>query len=333
MRLDLALIARHPELSRRQARAAIERGQVTVDGATVCEPGRRLEPKAEIAWHRQRKALPRRIRDPFVLYHDEHVIVIDKPAGLLSVPTPGADRGGEDTAQARVGALLKRGSGRRPYVGRVHRLDRDTSGALAFALSREARSGLIEAFRRHDIERVYLALASGPPRAASGTIDAPIRDVYSRGRRGVARSGEPGSPSRTHWRVVELLGGAAALLEARPETGRQHQIRAHLAHAGLPLLGDRVYSAPSSAPPPAPPSVSAPRTMLHAWRLAFNHPLSGLRVATESPLPPDFASLLERLRARSSARAPRRGRAAEMPRRTQIIRSKNASTSSRSARK
>jgi len=184
MRLDLALIARHPALSRRQARAAIEKGQVTVDGVTVVEPGRRLETSAEVVWHPHRRARPRRILDPFVLHHDDHVIVIDKPAGLLSVPTSGG-RNTEDTALARVESLLRRVPGRRPYVGRVHRLDRDTSGALAFALSPEARAGLIETFRLHAIERVYLALVCGRPRDLQGVIDAPIRSVYSRGRRGI----------------------------------------------------------------------------------------------------------------------------------------------------
>jgi len=161
---------------------------------------------------------------------------------------------------------------------------------MAFALSPAARAGLIEAFRTHDIERVYVALVVGHPARESGTIAAPIRATYVGGKRGVARPGEAGSPSRTRWRVVRLLRDAA-LVEARPETGRQHQIRAHLAHAGMPILGDRVYGIQGRTRQ----GPSAPRTMLHARRLAFRHPISGELIVAESPLPPDFRSLLDRL--------------------------------------
>jgi 23S rRNA pseudouridine1911/1915/1917 synthase len=175
-------------------------------------------------------------------------------------------------------------------VERVHRLDRETSGAVAFALSREARAGLIGTFRAHRIERRYLAIVAGTPRADRGVVDAPIRDAWVSGRRAVARDEEPQKPARTRWRVRERFSGAA-LLEVELDTGRQHQIRVHLAHVGLPVLGDRVYGRP-----PGGDRSDPRRPMLHARRLAFAHPLTGEPIDVESPLPADFARALARLR-------------------------------------
>jgi 23S rRNA pseudouridine1911/1915/1917 synthase len=220
------------------------------------------------------------------------VLVIDKPAGLLSVPAPD---GGEETALGAVTAYVRHLHPRRPFVGRVHRLDRETSGALAFALSPAARAGLIELFRKHHIERHYLALVASAPRANEGLVDAPIRDAWRHGRRGVARPGEPAEPARTRWKVVERLGGAS-LLEVMLETGRQHQVRAHLAHVGLPILGDSVYGPASGLR-----GLSVTRPMLHARRLAFRHPISGQPVVAESPVPEDFAAALAWLRRRARA--------------------------------
>ena len=298
-RLDLALIALHPELSRRRAREAIERGQVDVDGQAVREAGHAVRGTQAIVWRPNRPALPRARLSLPRLYEDEHVLIVDKPAGLLSVPTSGAGAASEDTALARVADYVRHLRPRAPYVERVHRLDRDTSGALAFALTPEARQGLIALFREHRIERVYLALVWGEPRADGGEIDAPIRDAYLSGRRGVARPGETGVPALSRWRVRERLG-PATLLEVVIETGRQHQVRAHLAHVGLPVVGDHLYGNLRPLPGERP---RVTRLMLHAWRLAFRHPISGARVAAESLPPRDFARLVERLRQRRSPAA------------------------------
>jgi 23S rRNA pseudouridine1911/1915/1917 synthase len=286
VRLDLLLVRQHPGLSRRKAREAVEKGQVTVDGERVREPGRNVGEAAVLVFDRNRPALPRARCSLPILYQDEHVLVVDKPAGLLSVPAaPGL---GEDTALLRVQDYARRLKPRGAFAERVHRLDRDTSGAIAFALSAEARSGLVLTFRQHRIERVYLALVSGEPAADQGRIDVPLRERWADGRTGVVRGDEPGRPALTSWTVRERLPGAA-LLEIRIETGRQHQIRVHLAHIGHPILGDPVYGVRSRRR-------LGRRQMLHAARLGFAHPVTGDPVRVESPLPEDMRRLLAALR-------------------------------------
>ncbi len=290
MRLDLLLVRHHPSMSRRKTRDVIEKGQVSVDGRLVREPGRDVAEDAAVVFDPNRKALSRARCSLPVLYEDEHVILVDKPAGLLTVPSaPGLD---EDTALRRVQHYARRLKARGAYAERVHRLDRDTSGVLAFALSREARAGLIDTFRHHRIDRAYLAIVEGEPGTGSGTVDAPLREAWVSGRRAVARPGEEQRPARTRWRLRERLPGAA-LLEVRLETGRQHQIRVHLAHVGLPILGDPVYGRPARERP------LARRPMLHAFRLAFAHPVTGEPVSAESPPPEDFERALLALRRRS----------------------------------
>jgi 23S rRNA pseudouridine1911/1915/1917 synthase len=297
MRLDVALIHLHPGLSRRKAREAIEKGQVDVDGRAVLEPGHPVAETAAIRWDVNRRARARARSSLPVLYEDEWLVVVDKPAGLLSVPaTPG---GGEDTVLARVQEYARRLHPRRPYARAVHRLDRDTSGALAFALAPEARTALRALFREHRIERRYAALVEGTPRPEEGEVDAPLFEGYEAGRRRVARPGEPAREARTRWRVRERFAGAA-LLDVDLGTGRQHQIRVHLAHVGLPVLGDAVYRSRRGRP-----AVPVPRQMLHARRLAFRHPFTDADVTVESALPGDFQRVLSALR-----RASRRGGAA-----------------------
>jgi len=279
-RLDLVLIARHPGLSRRRAQDAITKGQVRLDGAVVREPGLGVPEDADLVWDPNRRALPRARLDLPRLFEDDHVLILDKPAGLLSVPAPASH---EDSVLARVAAYARR-LRRGAFVRAVHRLDRETSGALALALSREAADGLIGLFRLHRIERRYLALVSGGPPADAGVVDAPIRERYQGGRRGVARPGEEARPALSRWRVVERLP-RAALLEVELETGRQHQIRAHLAHVGMPVLGDAAYGR-RGAP------LHGRRVLLHAAVLGFAHPITAAPVRVESPLPEDFRRVL-----------------------------------------
>lgn len=293
-RLDLALVRAHTGLSRRRAREAIEKGQVLVEGECVREAGRLVREDAAIVWDPNRKALPRARSSLPILYGDEALVIVDKPAGLLSVPSS-PDARDEDTVLARVQDYARHLGRGRSYVGRIHRLDRDTSGALAFALAPGARSVLLGLFRAHRIERRYLALVEGRLRADSGVVEAPLHTSYEGGKRRVARSNEPFVPAVTRWRAVERFP-QGALLEIDLETGRQHQIRVHLAHIGLPVLGDAVYGFGRRD--------YAARPMLHARVLALPHPTTGALVRVESPLPPDFLKALTVLRRRGRLPAP-----------------------------
>lgn len=236
-----------------------------------------------------------------MLYEDPDILVIDKPAGVLTIPSsPRAV--GEDTILRRARAYAASTSRRRaprprgrPYVGLLHRLDRNTSGAMTIALSREAHARGRDLFRHHRFERCYLAIVWGVPEPRTGTMTARVSSAYVRGRRRVAAADEPGLEAATDYAVREVLRGAS-LVELTLHTGRQHQIRLHLEAIGHPIVGERVYVT-TSRPPGRPTAIGlVPRPMLHAWRLAFPHPITGVRVAVEAPLPRDFRRVLARLR-------------------------------------
>ena len=215
-----------------------------------------------------------------VAYEDEHLLVVDKPAGV--VVHPGA---GHATGTLVHGLAGRTAGGGEDRPGIVHRLDRDTSGLLVVARSDEAHERLQELVRNRELERRYVALVRGHPRSWRGRIDAPIgrdRDDATR------RSLDTDSPREavTHFEVGELLG-AHALLNVRLETGRTHQIRVHLAAIDLPVVGDRVYGVSDKV---------LKRQFLHANRLAFDHPFTGAKVEFESPLPDDLVAYLGRLR-------------------------------------
>jgi 23S rRNA pseudouridine1911/1915/1917 synthase len=212
-------------------------------------------------------------------YEDEHLLVVDKPAGLVVHPAPGHEGG------TLVNALLDRGiaGGDPERPGIVHRLDRDTSGLLVVARSDEAYSRLKELVRDRRLERDYLALVRGHPRSRSGRIDAPIgRDRHDPFRRSL----DTDSPREavTHFQVERLLP-EHAMLAVRLETGRTHQIRVHLAAIDLPVVGDPVYGVPDA---------ELGRQFLHANRLSFPHPYTGERVEAESTLPDELQAALER---------------------------------------
>ena len=279
------LAARVPALSRRRARVLLDLGGVFVDGARAKMAGRPVKAGQEVVAHlggaldratkqvgaearaRDERALPAYT----VVHEDPEVIVVDKPAGLLTAPTPESDRN-------NLAALLaRRAAGEQLFV--VHRLDLDTSGLLVFARTADANRVLSETFRRHDLLREYLAVVAGDVPDRLTRIDRPLR----------------GKPALTHVAVVErLAGGRATLLRARLETGRTHQIRLHLLAEGHPVLGDRQYGPGSAAPAGVAPP---PRMALHAARLAFAHPGTGAALSFESPWPADLAAWLDRLRA------------------------------------
>jgi 23S rRNA pseudouridine1911/1915/1917 synthase len=215
-------------------------------------------------------------------YEDDHLLVVDKPAGIVVHPAPGHSSG--TLVHALVGVSEGGETARR---GIVHRLDRGTSGLLVVAKSDAAYERLVELVRRRELERDYAALVKGRPRSRRGTIDAPIgRDRTDP----LKRSLDTDTPREaiTHFEVVELLRDHA-LLRVRLETGRTHQIRVHLGAIELPVSGDKQYGAAGD--------LGLERQFLHASRLAFEHPLTHTHVDVSAPLPPDLEQALERARA------------------------------------
>jgi 23S rRNA pseudouridine1911/1915/1917 synthase len=213
-----------------------------------------------------------------VAYADEHLLVVDKPAGVVVHPAPG--HAGGTLAQALAAAGAKGGEEGRPGI--VHRLDRDTSGLLVVARTQETYEQLQRLVRRRELTREYLALVVGRPRSRAGTIDAPIgRDRHDRLRHSLDT--DTPRAAVTHFELEELLPHHG-LLRVRLETGRTHQIRVHLAAIDLPVAGDPVYGVAGE--------LGLERQFLHAARLAFTHPVTGADVDVTSPLPADLAAAL-----------------------------------------
>ena len=217
-----------------------------------------------------------------VAYEDEHLLVVDKPAGVVVHPAQGHGQG--TLAQALAGRVA---GGEDPLrAGIVHRLDRDTSGLLVVARTEAAHAALKEQLRRREITREYLALVEGRPAARAGTIDAPLgRDRRVRTR--VSTDTDDPRPAITHFEVEEPLTGFT-LLRVRLETGRTHQIRAHLLAIGHPVAGDREYGGAGR--------LGLERQFLHAECLAFPHPVTGEAVEVRSPLPGDLRAVLDTLK-------------------------------------
>ncbi len=281
-RLDRFVAALPGVGSRAAAERLLAARAVLVDGVPRAK-SHRLEGGEEVLVEQAQEA-PRQAPMPElrIAYEDEHLLVVDKPAGVVVHPAAGHASG------TLVQALAGRTAGGDPgRPGIVHRLDRDTSGLMVVARTEGAYEGLRRLVKRRAVEREYLALVRGRPRSRTGRIEAPI----GRDRRApTRRSLDSDSPKDavTHFEVAELLPGHA-LLRVRLETGRTHQIRVHLAAIGLPVVGDPVYGAPE-------PGLK--RQFLHAARLAFIHPVTGEGVEVASALPPDLDEALRRARAR-----------------------------------
>ncbi|WP_159586151.1 RluA family pseudouridine synthase [Chelativorans xinjiangense] len=313
-RLDQWLAAAlAPDISRNRVQALIRAGAVTLEGAAVTEPKRKVSagelyqivlPEAE-APEPEGEAIPLT-----VLYEDDTLIVVDKPAGLVVHPGPGNWTG------TLVNALIHHcgdtlsgiGGVRRPGI--VHRLDRETSGVMVVAKTDRTHRALAEAFADHgrtgDLERAYVALVWGVPKRLSGTVDAPLgRSTRDRTLRAVVPEGRTDARlAVTHYTVLERYGQPndeiAALVECRLETGRTHQIRVHMAHIGHPLIGDPAYgrafrTKAKRLPQPLADMVATfPRQALHARLLAFRHPETGAIMRFEAPIPADIAELMAR---------------------------------------
>ena len=281
-RLD-RFLASLPEVgSRGVAERLLETGTVLVDGRPL-DKSRRLSGGEELEFEPPEPEVTTLVPEQMdlrIAYEDEHLMVVDKPAGLVVHPASGHATG------TLVHGLLERdiagGDAARPGI--VHRLDRDTSGLMVVARSEEAHARLQKLIRNRALERHYTALVVGRPRSRTGRIEAPI----GRDRRDPLRHSLDTDKAReavTHFEVRELLP-RHTLLDVRLETGRTHQIRVHLAAVDLPVAGDAVYGRPRD--------LDLERQFLHAGRLAFPHPFTEERVEVESPLPPDLAAALER---------------------------------------
>ena len=294
MRLDKRLKAEHPTLSWRQIREAIEKGQVTVDGRGHRDPGLDVYDDAVVDLNINRPAQSRARAAFDILHEDDDIIVLNKPAGLLSIPSSPEAGKSEDTVLKRVREYMQLKRGHKTYVGMLHRLDRETSGSLAVALSKDAHAAGRDNFKAHRFERHYLALVQGIPDPPKGTIHARISSGYRDGRRKLVDADKSGLDATTDYKVRERLKNAA-LLELRLHTGRQHQIRLHLEKLGHPLIGEKVYSGDKTPNPKSQAPSPAKRNMLHAWTLAFPHPITGKRIAVEAPLPDDFIKTMKRL--------------------------------------
>jgi 23S rRNA pseudouridine1911/1915/1917 synthase len=281
---------RLPERPWSEVKRWIAGGKLFIDGRRVDDAGARLAAGQEVEL---RMAAPRR-RDAAaevrIVFEDAHLVVIDKPQGMSSVPYE--DEGG--TALDRVRDAWRR-MGRpatRTPLFVVHRIDKDTSGLLCFAKSKRAEVGIAAQLRAHTVERLYVCVANGV--VPGGRIESRLVADRGDGLRGSTRFPDQGKRAVTHVAAVERLRGAT-LCHVRLETGKTHQIRIHLAESGHPLVGERVYV--RDAERDGVPLIAAPRLMLHAATLGFRHPISETAIALEAPLPADFTSLLEALRA------------------------------------
>ncbi|HVV61826.1 MAG TPA: RluA family pseudouridine synthase [Pseudolabrys sp.] len=305
-RLDRVLAARIPAMSRSRLKALILAGEVAIDGRTIRDPGQRVKSgdAVTVTLPEPESAKPSGEAIPLnIVYEDDALIVIDKPAGLVVHPAAGHASGTLVNALiAHCGDSLS-GIGGVKRPGIVHRLDKDTSGLMVVAKTDKAHRALSAQFANKSegpLERGYLALVWGAPARPKGTIDAPLdRHPHARDKRAVR---EDGRTAVTHWQVLERYPGtdgkpAAALLECRLDTGRTHQIRVHLAHIGHPIMGDATYG--SGFKTKATRLTSGARAALeglgrqalHAYLLVIEHPLTGKALEFQSELPEDFARL------------------------------------------
>ncbi|WP_375427738.1 RluA family pseudouridine synthase [uncultured Sphingomonas sp.] len=294
VRLDRALADAIPALSRERIRALIDGGAVSSGGTVLSQPSRKVQAgdAFAIAMPEVAPATNAAQAIPLVVaYEDEHLIVVDKPAGLVVHPAAGNLDG------TLVNALLHHCAGRLSGIGGVvrpgivHRIDKDTSGLMVAAKTDQAHEGLARQFAAHGIDRRYRAIVGGAPRPAEGTIDAPLaRSPTNRKKIAIVPGGRR---AVTHYRTLERLRGAA-VVECRLETGRTHQIRVHFASIGHALLGDPVYGSKGGFDGVLR-QLGFHRQALHAALLGFEHPVTGVSMAWESGWPDDMQELFTHL--------------------------------------
>jgi len=300
-RLDRALAAAVPTMSRERLKALIRSGALESGERAVRDPSAkvhgaetfRLSVPEPTPAHNEPQDIPLN-----VVFEDEHLLVVDKPAGLVVHPAAGNRDG------TLVNALLHHCGGSLSGIGGVarpgivHRIDKDTSGLVVVAKTDVAHEGLAKQFAAHSIERRYLAIVSGIPKASHGTVDAPLARS-SANRKKIAIVKAPGQGGRgkravTHWKRLDVLRDAA-LVEARLETGRTHQVRVHLASIGHSLIGDPVYGRSGKTHSKLLKELGFNRQALHAAELGFIHPVTERRLSFSSPMPADMQELMRGL--------------------------------------
>ncbi|MEN3040004.1 MAG: RluA family pseudouridine synthase [Bacteroidia bacterium] len=309
IRLDKYLAQRLSHLSRSRLQLAIEAGLVTIDGA-VARCNQKVRPAQTIQVRLPYPPPLDLVPEPIpldIVYEDDYLLVVNKPAGMSCHPGAGVYSG------TLLNALLYHMKGAMPPAseqnaarpGLVHRIDKDTTGLLVIAKEERTYYGLAQQFFTHTAQRRYWALIWGSPKAESGTITAHIaRDPHQRKKYRAFPEGTHGKHAITHWRVVERFS-LATWIECQLETGRTHQIRVHLSHIGHPLVGDKTYGGDR----PRIPLLSArlgqkahtllqkiSRQALHAYLLGFTHPITGEKLSFQSPMPPDMAEALSFLK-------------------------------------
>ena len=299
LRLDRALAEALPGLSRERVKSLIKGGRVVdASGAILWDPSAKAAAPGTIEV-RLPAALPAhnvaQAMDLVIAYEDEHLIVIDKPAGMVVHPAAGNLDG------TMVNALLHHCAGQLSGIGGVarpgivHRIDKDTSGLIVAAKHDKAHEGLAKQFAAHSIDRRYIAIATGRPMPANGTIEAALgRSTTNRKKMAVVAEGR-GKHAITHYRTIEPLKNAT-LVECRLETGRTHQVRVHMMHIGHPLVGDPVYGRAKKPLSEVLKARNFARQALHAAHLGFIHPVTGNRIALDSELPADMRELIDELR-------------------------------------
>jgi 23S rRNA pseudouridine1911/1915/1917 synthase len=294
-RLDRALAEAVPTLSRERLKVLIAAGAVSQSGILARDPARRAAAGSVFAVavpiptepHNEAQDIPL-----VVAYEDEHLIVVDKPAGLVVHPAAGNLDGTLVNALLHHcrGSLSGIGGVARPGI--VHRIDKDTSGLMVAAKTDRAHEGLARQFADHSIDRRYRAITGGVPRPASGSVDAPLaRSAQNRKKIAIVPGGKR---AVTHYATIQPLRDAA-LVECRLETGRTHQVRVHMASLGHALLGDPVYGRVRGFPKQVLETIGFRRQALHAARLGFIHPIKGDVMAFDSDMPADMQELFSRL--------------------------------------
>ena len=296
-RLDRALAAAVPTLSRERLKALIRSGAVETGGKPVRDPSVKVrgEERLRVAVpeprpaHNEAQDIPLR-----VVFEDEHLLVVDKPAGLVVHPAAGNLDG------TLVNALLHHCGGSLSGIGGVarpgivHRIDKDTSGLLVVAKSDVAHEGLARQFAAHSVDRRYVAILSGVPKASEGMVDAPLARSAANRKKIAIVAGDRGKRAVTHWKRLQVLRDAA-LVECRLETGRTHQVRVHMASIGHPLVGDPVYGRSGKTHAKTLKELGFHRQALHAAELGFVHPVTKHRMSFSSPMPPDMQELFNAL--------------------------------------